>query len=159
MSKFRMILVSTITVLLSCPSVYCQVLTEDEKMQWFVVRLPFWAVYGLIVGTIVSVAWLRRVKYIPENLSIDNKVRRRFVAALLLSLLVFEMTVWLDFWLFYSFETVLQGPIEALSETWRSWQAILLIGLASVMFYAASFFWTRGAFSGRYALWPGPKRQ
>ena len=158
MAKFRVILMTATAFFISCPSVYCQVLTEEEKLQWFVGRVPMWSAYGFIVGTIVSLAWLRRVKYVPENLSIDGRVRRRFLVALFLSLMAFGMTVWVDLWLFYSFETIIQGPMEALTETWRSWQTFLLITLAGLTFYAASLLWTRGAFSGRYALWPGPKR-
>lgn len=158
MAKFRVILMSATVFFLSCPSVYCQVLTEEEKLQWFVWRVPMWSAYGFIVGTIVSLAWLRRVKYVPESLSIDGPVRRRFVVALFLSLTAFGLSVWIDLWLLSSFETIIQGPMEALTETWRSWQTFLLIALASLTFYAASLLWTRGAFSGRYALWPGPKR-
>lgn len=159
MARFRMVLIGAVTYLFACPSVYCQVLTEEEKMQWFVVRFPFWLAYGFVVGSIVALGWLRRVKYVPENLSIDGAVRRQFVVALFVSLIVFGATIWLDLWLLDSFESIIQGPLEALSEAWRSWQTFLLISLAGVSFYAANLFWTRGAFSGRYALWPGPKRQ
>lgn len=159
MAKARVILIGALIYLIACPSVYCQTLTPDEKVQWFTQRISIWAVLGFIVGTIASFGWLRRVKYIPENLSIDGKVRGRFVIALVVSAIAFCTAVWLDLWLFYNFETLLQGPFEALSETLRSWETFSLVGLASLTFSAASLLWTRGTFSGRYALWFGPKRQ
>ena len=159
MTKVCSTLIGIVTYLIACPSVYCQTLTPDEKVQWFSQRISIWAVLGFIVGTIVSFAWLRRVKYVPENLSIDRRVRGRFVVALVMSAVAFYGAVWLDLWLVYNFETFLQGPFEALSETLRSWETFLLVGLATLTFYAASLIWTRGAFSGRYALWFGPKPQ
>lgn len=156
--KFRVILMGLLVYFLSSSSVYCQTLTAEEKLQWFVVRFPFWIVYGLVLGTIVSLGWLRQVKYVPESLSLDGIVRRRFLIALLLSLIVFGGSVWVDAWLLYSFENIIHDPVEAISEVWRSWQTFVFISLAAVTFYAASLFWTRGTFSGRYALWPGPKR-
>jgi len=159
MAKVRVSLIGALIYLIACPSVYCQTLTPDEKMQWFIQRISIWAVLGFIVGTLASFAWLRRVKYVPENLSIDGKVRGRFVVALIVSAIAFGAAVWLDLWLVYNFETFLQGPIEALSETLRSWQTFSLVGLATLTFYVATLIWTRGAFSGRYALWFGPKRQ
>jgi hypothetical protein len=158
MAKFRTLLIVLTTYFLSGPRVYAQALTGEEKMQWFFDRLPFSAVYGVLAGTFVALLWLRRVKYVPENLSLDRQVRQRFVVALVFSLIVFAGAVWLDLWLFYSFENFVQSPVEALSET-TSLQTFVLIAIASLMFYVASFLWTRGAFSGRYALWPGPKQQ
>jgi hypothetical protein len=157
MAKFRALLIVLITYLLSGPQVYAQALTGEEKMQWFFDRLPFSVGYGVLTGTFVALLWLRRVKYVPENLSLDRQVRQRFVVALVFSLIVFAGAVWLDLWLFYSFENFVQGPVEALSET-TSLQTFVLASIASLMFYVASLVWTRGAFSGRYALWPGPKR-
>jgi hypothetical protein len=158
MRKVRMILIGVTAFLISCPSVYCQVLTEEEKVQWFAFRVPIWAGYGFLAGTIVAFAWLRRVKYVPENLSIDRAVRYQFIVSLILSLIVFGATIWLDIWLISSFEQIIQGPMEALAETGRSWQTFVLVSLAGLTFYVANLVWTRGAFSGRYALWPGPKR-
>jgi hypothetical protein len=157
MRKVRIVLIGVTAFLFSCPSVYCQVLTEEEKLQWFAFRFPIWAAYGFLAGTIVAFAWLRRVKYVPENLSIDQAVRRQFVVSLIVSLIVFAATIWLDLWLISSFEEIIQGPLEALSEMGRSWQTFLLISVAGLTFYVANLVWTRGAFSGRYALWPGPK--
>ena len=159
MAKVRVFLIGARNYLIACPSVYCQTLTPDEKMQWFTQRIFIWLILGFIVGTVASFAWVRRVKYVPENLSIDGKVRGRFVIALIVSAIAFCAGVWLDLWLIYNFETFLQGPFEALSETLRSWETFSLVGLATSTFYAASLIWTRGAFSGRYALWFGPKRQ
>src|SRR5690242_10074647 len=157
--NLRTILMGLLVYFLSSSSVYSQTLTDEEKLQWFVVRFPFWLAYGFVLGTIVSLAWLRRVKYMPESLSLDGKVRRRFLVALLLSLIVFGASVWLDVWLVYSFENMIHDPVEAISEVSRSWQTFVFMSLAALMFYVAGLFWTRGAFSGRYALWPGPKRQ
>lgn len=157
-AKFGFLLMAAAIYLLWCPSVYAQTLTEDEKLRWFMSRLPFWSLYGFGLGTIISLGWLRRVKYVPEELSIDQKVRRRFFGALLVSLLLFGASIWLDLWLIYTFETASQTALEALSEAWLSWQSFLLVGLAGLTFFIASLFWTRGTFSGRYALWPGPKR-
>lgn len=158
MAKVRVILIGVAGYLLSCSSAYGQTLTPEEKMDWFVPRLFFWAVCGFVVGTLATLAWLRRVKYVPENLSIDRQVRRRFLVALSLSLVLFGTGIWLDLWLVYKFETIIQGPVEAFVETWSAWQTFLLMSLGGLTFYVASLFWTRGAFSGRYALWLGPKR-
>jgi hypothetical protein len=158
MAKVRVIVIGVAAYLLSCSSVYSQTLTPEEKMQWFLLRLPFWAVCGFVVGTVVTLMWIRKVKYVPENLSIDGKVRRRFLAALALSLALFGLANWMDLWFVYSSETIIPGPMEALLETWSMWQTFLLMSLSGLTFYVASLLWTRGAFSGRYALWLGPKR-
>jgi hypothetical protein len=105
----------------------------------------------------VALFWLRRVKYVPENLSIDGQVRRRFLVTLVLSLILFWGTIWIDLWLISNFENFLQGPLEALSEAGRSWQTFLLAGIGGLTFYVANLIWTQGTFSGQYALWPGPK--
>lgn len=136
-------------------SVLCQTLTEDEKLNWFLGRVWVWLGFGFALATLAAI-WLRRVKYVPEKLSIDQYVRKLFIFLLIGASVIFAISIWLDLWLIYQPESFTQTALTALSETARNWQSWLLVTIADLTFYAGCVLWTRGAFSGRYALWPGP---
>jgi membrane protease YdiL (CAAX protease family) len=154
----RLIALSVACCLLMSQTVFAQTVSEEELYQWFLSRLPVWAVYGFGVGSITAWGWLRRIKYLPEELSIDRKVRKAFLRAFVLSVVLFVVSLWVDLWMVHEFETTSLSFMEALSETMRGWYWLALLALAALFFCIANMVFTQGAFSGRYALRPGPKR-
>ena len=154
-TRLRRPLVAIGLTLLLCESVFGQTLTEDERLNWFMTRLWFWLGFGFVLGTL-AVILLRRVKYVPEKLSIDRQVRKLFFLLLVVASVIVVIAIWLDLWLIHESESFTQTALMALSETGRNLQTWLLVLLADLTFFFACVLWTRGAFSGRYALWPGP---
>jgi hypothetical protein len=148
---------ATVACLLWAQPVFAQAVRAGDKYEWFVSRLPIWALYGFTLGVLATWGWLRRIKYQPEELSIDAKVRKAFLYSLLAGVVLFVVSLWFDLWLVHSFPRVSLGSLEALSEAMRGWYWLQLVGLAAASFFVACYLMTRGAFSGRYAL--QPKRQ
>lgn len=138
-------------------TVFAEPLLNEEKYQWFLSRLPIWAVYGLVLGAVAGWGWLRRIKYAPEELSIDRKVLRAFFWSLVSSIVLFIISMCLDLWLFREFESTSLSFTEALSETLHGWYWLALTGLGILTFYVGVILFTRGPFSGRYALLPRTK--
>lgn len=154
----RLVALSVACYLLMSQTVFAQTISEEEKYQWFLSRLPVWAAYGFGIGAVTAWGWLRRIKYLPEELSIDRKVRKAFLWSFVLSALLFIVSLWIDLWMVHEFETTSLSFVEAFSETMRGWYWLALLSLAALAFYIANVLFTQGAFSGRYALRPGPKR-
>jgi hypothetical protein len=139
---------------------YAQSITEDQRFQWFFSRVAWWAVFGFILGIISTFAWLRRIRYAPELLTIDKSVRRAFIWSAVYSAIGLLLLLLFDAWLFYDFG-IPPTLAEVVSQILLSWQVFSILVLSLLAFYVASVLFTRGSstFSGRYALWPGPKTQ
>jgi hypothetical protein len=158
----RFIPLGAVAALMFCGPVLAQGVTPGDKYEWFLSALFKAAALGVILGLATAWGWLRRIKYAPEELSIDPKVRRALAYSLVVSLFVFAAALWADIWLIYSFPRVNLGALEALSEALSGWYWVALLGLAAACFFVTNYVHIRllfKGFSGRYALNPSRKAE
>lgn len=139
--------------------VYAQVITGADKDRWFFSRLPGGGIFGFLLGLFITFLWFRRIRYDSEELSLNRKVQKACGWALFFTFIALGALLLMDAWLVYDFGGTSLTFVEAISEVLLTWKTLVILVLALVAFYVAAVLCTRlsRTFSGRYALWWGPK--
>ena len=131
-------------------------------VEWHYDRLPWGMLLGAAVGLFVVFIIFRRIKYEPEELTLDRKVRKAFLLAVVATFLSLAILLLLDVYLVHDFGLDLTFA-EAVSQVWLGWRTLSILVGAVLALYVVAVLFTRPRFfgqafpSGRYALWPWPK--
>lgn len=129
-------------------------------LEWFYDRLLWTMIISGITGLGAVLFVFRRIKYEPEEITLDRKVRRAFLLTAGLTLFGLAIFLLIDVSMIRDFGIELTFA-EAVSQVWLGWETVIILAFAALTFYVVAVLFTRvfgRAFpSGRYALWPWPK--
>lgn len=100
---------------------------------WFSNRLSYVALLGVIMGALVATAWLPGLLPAPHANDV-GRARRRFVLALILSILLLALLLLLDVSMNYRFGARSYSFGEYFFQVWMTWRAIILLLLGAACF-------------------------
>jgi hypothetical protein len=100
---------------------------------WFSNRASYAAVFGVLAGVLVALAWLPRLLPAPHANDV-GRARRRFYFGLLLSTLILWALLLLDVSMNYRFGTRSYNFSEYLFQVWLTWRSFVLLLLGALCF-------------------------
>lgn len=155
-----LICISTLLVL-DASSAHAQGIVSAEKLDdWFVSRLAWGAVAGLIIGVVIGLVHLCRLKYQITALQLNSAARKKFIMWGIILLVVCAILLFVDAWLLYPFsKTANLGFWETLTRVWFNYRTLTILVVTFGTFTLAVALATRlkADCRCRYAFLPGPR--
>lgn len=134
---------------------------EAKIEEWFYSRLMWMALAAAIIGTLVGLFHLCRLRFMPGELHANRQARRKFGLWFIIAALVGGIWLLIDAWVIFPFnEFASLNFAEALLSVFLNYRTlvVLLVGLTVfTLFVALSTRFFKRDCRCKYAFIPGPE--
>lgn len=148
-------------LMLTSLSAHAQGIVSVEKLDdWFVSRLAWGAIVGVILGVVIGLMHLCRLKYQISALQLNSAARKKFMMWGIILLVACATLLFVDAWLLYPFSrTANLGFWDTLTRVWLNYRTLTILVVILGTFTLAVALATRlkRDCRCRFAFLPGPR--